>query len=519
MQVDDYRNAKLWLPGASPRSFDNWLSVTRWAIPFRAHQSAFGPGWGSLLDIHLPVYVRLRGLVTDPATSRLAIHVEARHRSERLAVIIRDVTGSRELARFNSADFSLNQKCGHYCVSVPFASDASPVICDLIVDGVRIEQVKTNIPPPTPASNDMKEQLQATRAARRDEIWGHIARAASDLSLESLLKMLHVTEELGAIDSSTGLFVPITHTSAWVRVKWEVNQAVLSVIEYGSSFQSGTTPWRNNVTPSEILVNFEHNMYKDSVLGGALDQVIGKEIFETIIELVTIATSLKIGAPPSRFRLPAVPPRLHVTTPKTVVAYPTPGWLVTLQGLEYVAHPYRITKERLHEGDWVAHMRHKTWVNIDEFDYALTSAQLIHDFLDREISTGYSPDLHGEILSEQGPTEERSRSSYTTKYVRTDDATMTQGALPEPTIAVLTALPTECAAVRLALGNARRHVVRGTGAGRSFYVGEVPIDGLNTHHTVAIALLLDMGNNAASIRSCGCFVDEQCRILCRSRYL
>lgn len=68
------------------------------------------------------------------------------------------------------------------------------------------------------------------------------------------------------------------------------------------------------------------------------------------------------------------------------------------------------------------------------------------------------------------------------------------------TIGIVTALPKECAAVRLMLENEARWSVPGEGAGRDYYVGEVPAVGGGTHHVV-IALLPDTGNNNAAIRA------------------
>ena len=60
-----------------------------------------------------------------------------------------------------------------------------------------------------------------------------------------------------------------------------------------------------------------------------------------------------------------------------------------------------------------------------------------------------------------------------------------------PTIGVLTALPMECAAVRVMLDN--EHPAHCDG----FYLGEVPSEaGI---HRVAVGLLTDMGNNSAAI--------------------
>src|SRR5574341_151427 len=50
-------------------------------------------------------------------------------------------------------------------------------------------------------------------------------------------------------------------------------------------------------------------------------------------------------------------------------------WVVTQRGVESLVIGYSIDKNRLDETDWVAHMREKKWVVIDEFEAALKFAQ------------------------------------------------------------------------------------------------------------------------------------------------
>jgi hypothetical protein len=140
MEVEAYWNAVPRLPGASPRSFDGWRDATRWAVPFRARQREFGPGWSSLLDIHLPAYVRLQSTTIDESTGRFSVEVEARHRLEHLAVIIRHAIHRRELARLSPADFSRDQRSGYYRASVILSPESNSVLCDLILEGLQIER-------------------------------------------------------------------------------------------------------------------------------------------------------------------------------------------------------------------------------------------------------------------------------------------------------------------------------------------------------------------------------------------
>ncbi len=66
------------------------------------------------------------------------------------------------------------------------------------------------------------------------------------------------------------------------------------------------------------------------------------------------------------------------------------------------------------------------------------------------------------------------------------------------TLGILTALPKECAAIRLMLHNEERWSAPGEGGGRDYYIGEIPAEG-GGNHLVVVALLPDMGNNSAAI--------------------
>lgn len=50
-------------------------------------------------------------------------------------------------------------------------------------------------------------------------------------------------------------------------------------------------------------------------------------------------------------------------------------WVVTKDGVECLTRNYVIQRERLDEQDWHDHMSEKPWVNIDDFENALATAQ------------------------------------------------------------------------------------------------------------------------------------------------
>ncbi len=46
-------------------------------------------------------------------------------------------------------------------------------------------------------------------------------------------------------------------------------------------------------------------------------------------------------------------------------------WAVTTEGIECLIVRYTVDKSRFDEGDWINHMREKTWVNLSDFSSAL----------------------------------------------------------------------------------------------------------------------------------------------------
>tara|TARA_B110000503_G_C6980544_1_gene343028 strand:- start:239 stop:547 length:309 start_codon:yes stop_codon:yes gene_type:complete len=52
-------------------------------------------------------------------------------------------------------------------------------------------------------------------------------------------------------------------------------------------------------------------------------------------------------------------------------------WVITDYGIECLSVPYRFTKNRVHEKDWIQHMEKKSWVNIIDFTAALVRSRFI----------------------------------------------------------------------------------------------------------------------------------------------
>ena len=68
------------------------------------------------------------------------------------------------------------------------------------------------------------------------------------------------------------------------------------------------------------------------------------------------------------------------------------------------------------------------------------------------------------------------------------------------TIAIITALPKEFTAVKALIENPVEYSIPGRGAGRRYWIGEVPAS-KGRKHKIVLALLSDMGNNSAAIRT------------------
>lgn len=61
-----------------------------------------------------------------------------------------------------------------------------------------------------------------------------------------------------------------------------------------------------------------------------------------------------------------------------VIEVPVAGWAITEDGIEAVGqHQYVVERARVHEKDWYQHMKGKSWVVLDDFDYALEIARAL----------------------------------------------------------------------------------------------------------------------------------------------
>ncbi|MFH1882801.1 MAG: hypothetical protein ABIL62_08845 [Planctomycetota bacterium] len=50
-------------------------------------------------------------------------------------------------------------------------------------------------------------------------------------------------------------------------------------------------------------------------------------------------------------------------------------WVITPEGLDCLTIDYTVEKDRLNEPDWINHMSAKSWVNMDDFRRALSTAK------------------------------------------------------------------------------------------------------------------------------------------------
>lgn len=54
-----------------------------------------------------------------------------------------------------------------------------------------------------------------------------------------------------------------------------------------------------------------------------------------------------------------------------------PQWLISDDGIESMHYTYFIDSSRVHEPDWISHMTVKTWVDIGEFQSAISVARAL----------------------------------------------------------------------------------------------------------------------------------------------
>jgi nucleoside phosphorylase len=94
---------------------------------------------------------------------------------------------------------------------------------------------------------------------------------------------------------------------------------------------------------------------------------------------------------------------------------------------------------------------------------------------------------------------ELDRISPTASYPDPQRSLVSVHSVQLPTVAVITALPHETAAVRAVFGDPPRFDVPGSGAGRAYWMAELPSP-LGGRHRVVIAQA-DMGNNIAAVRA------------------
>lgn len=146
--------------------------------------------------------------------------------------------------------------------------------------------------------------------------------------------------------------------------------------------------------------------------------------------------------------------------------------------------------------DWWVGREAERQEAIFEANRCLIHAGLLLSWSSGQIADAAAEGVHHERLAVESCQQIRYDSANSSRPRGPAQSSESQFGLP--TIGIVTALPKECAAVRATLEGEARCNVAGTSRGQSYYVGRVPSDDGGSH-VVAVALLPDMGNNAAAI--------------------
>jgi hypothetical protein len=131
--------------------FADWNGVGEFIVPLQHLQRdrnfiTIGPGLDSVLDLHIPTYVRWHGAEYRAGSGRLEVHIDARHGADRLGLVVRRYAVDREPYRIRAGDFTRNPECGHLYASIAVEVDAGPISCDLLFDGELLENRVVGIP-------------------------------------------------------------------------------------------------------------------------------------------------------------------------------------------------------------------------------------------------------------------------------------------------------------------------------------------------------------------------------------
>jgi hypothetical protein len=176
--------------------------------------------------------------------------------------------------------------------------------------------------------------------------------------------MLARATALGAV-SSDGPRVEIPNIYERVRFAPDGNGGVKVILERWNTEPIKTVPWDEGWDASSMFLHVAEALQAEGLYPGE-GSFSPDRMLTQLAETVRIA----VGARTARGTAP------HDLGP--VIELIGQGWAVTEDGLEALGNNrYVIERHRVHEQDWYRHMSKKSWVDADEFYWALLTARAV----------------------------------------------------------------------------------------------------------------------------------------------
>ncbi|MFF4198282.1 hypothetical protein [Nonomuraea sp. NPDC001831] len=222
-----------------------------------------------------------------------------------------------------------------------------------------------------------KDELQATREELSARVMERLneARREDELAFEAVDKAPSVASVAGALNraqtlglvAQRGPRVEIFDTSTYLRFDFIEDDEGGWVVELFIEDQDGAPidaiGWHKEERAEDILVTLGEKLLANRLYPGDRD-FDSAQIFADLSSLLKIAHSKSSGYNPLGRVIQICPPQ----------------WAVTETGIKTIKDSsYGIPASRLHEDDWLDHMRGKVWVDYDSFSQALQDAIALFD--------------------------------------------------------------------------------------------------------------------------------------------
>jgi len=220
-----------------------------------------------------------------------------------------------------------------------------------------------------------REQLrQVVRdrvAAQRAEDSARFGELGQRPSRDSVLDSLNRAHELNLI-SASGCRVSLFGTGAYLRFLTvysglNSNRAleIILIAEHINADMFDQMRWEDGQTAADVAVAVAEMMQRADIYPGDRTFDAGK-IFEDLAKLLQLVHG-KVASSGGAFSL------------NYVIQACWPQWVVTDNGVYCIEYPYEVHASRLHEKDWISHMRGKAWLDNDSFEEALATGRALYE--------------------------------------------------------------------------------------------------------------------------------------------